>query len=247
MTEISREAGYDLIARTLLDLTPLRAQPDVVEYLDDRRIVADAEASGVGALPVRAAQRSLIRAVLDRLPDGSRGALVAAGIVRDRYDEFEWPEHRVLIPWRDRRSRITSLQRRTLLSTHPRYVFPRGAWSPREPFGAEHFDSSSRVSVPIVVTEGAMEVFTRRKLAREWGEPRLVLGVPSASILFGASTWLPFLQGRDVFVAFDSDLVGNTAALRFATEMCTGARRVLRERLEGAKDFGEAIHREIIR
>jgi DNA primase len=232
-----RERGYDLVARRLLELCPLRQQRDVVTYLEARNILADAEGVGILALPAPNAQPSIIRKLLhDGIP---RDALAAAGIIREGYDAIDWPNHRVMIPWRHPSGRITALQRRTLLPREPKYVFPRGGWRPRMPFGADLFDAS--VDAPLVLTEGALDTLARRKLARRWGERVQVLGVPAVSILFDPKTWAPFVVGRDVIVAFDSDEAGARAAVKFAREMCTGARSVVRERLEGAKDFGEAV------
>jgi DNA primase len=236
----TREAGYDRLARALLELCPLRSQRDVADYLDARKLFVDAEAVGVAALPPPGAQPALVRALLGDYP---RDALVAAGIVRGQSDGLDWPQHRLVIPWRDRDGRIASLQRRTIapLGNLPKYVFPAGGFRPRAPYGAEFFDVAAPDCEAVVVTEGALEALARRAVARRWGERVIVLAVPSASTLLDPKTWASFIDGRDVVVAFDSDNAGERAAAAFAEKICAGARSLTRERLEGAKDFGEAI------
>lgn len=238
-----RARGYDLVARRLVELCPLRAQADVVQYLEGRGILADAEGAGVAALPLPGAQTAIARRLLADFP---RDVLEAAGVLREGQDSLDWPHHRVMIPWNQPTGRVGALQRRTLLPREPKYVFPRGSWRPRAPYGAELFDPA--MDGPVLLTEGALDTLARRKLARRWGERCQVLGVPAVTILFDPKTWRPFLEGRDVIIAFDSDEAGARAASKFAKEMCEGASSVVRERLEGAKDFGEAVlAREISR
>ena len=241
-------ARYDEIATWLLDRCPLASQRDVVRYVRDQRdTYGDAEAVGIGALPrPGSAMRDLVN---DLLATFRRDELEATGLLRAGRATLEWPAWRLLIPWRGRGGSIDVLQRRALGGEFPKYRFPPGR-SPGAPFGAELFDDAARDgSAEVIVCEGALDALARRKIARRAsaGERPIVLAVPSASTLFDAAVWAPFLAGRDVVLAFDSDAPGDQAARRFADRMCGGARRVVRERVDGAKDFGDVVaqHMEI--
>jgi DNA primase len=232
---------YHLVASFLLEQCAFRDAPDVAAYLEQRGVFADAEAVGVRALPRE--QRALVRVLRDAF---THETLHLAGILRERGEAIEWGDsHRLLIPWHDRRRRVSAIQRRRLDAGRPRYLFPPRL-SPSHPFGAELYDEALAYhaeDADIVVTEGALDTLARRKLGRLHHERCVVLGIPSASTFSDA--WAGYFTGRRVVLAFDGDDAGDAAAERFAAAVCAGAATVVRERPVGAKDVNEVLLQEI--
>ena len=77
-----------------------------------RRVLADAEAVGLGAYPATDdAQRQIVAALLAEF---GRADLEAASVVRPNQDALEWAAWSVLIPWRDRTGAISAIQRRSV-------------------------------------------------------------------------------------------------------------------------------------
>jgi DNA primase len=227
----------DHVYRSLLDLCPLRPDSPVGRYLDRRALFADAEAAGLGALPVRRDQQ---HAVMGRLASALDRAtvLLDLGLAMSRGSHaLRAPHHCLLIPWRGRDGRISALQRRRLDPAEPRYVFPPGL-SPAAPFGADVLRGGEAEGIPMVVTEGALDCLARRKLARLVGQRVAVLAVPSATTV--RAEWSTLFDGRDVLVAFDPDKSGDEGARRFADACLRGARSVQRERPRGG-DWNEVL------
>jgi hypothetical protein len=225
----------------LLERCPLASQHDVNAYVHDERMVgADAIAVGLAALPVGHALDQLVAELRQQHgPD----ALDRAGL--GHAERLSFPGHRLLVPWRDRDGRITTLQRRIVGARGgrdvPPYLFAKGRSVPAAPFGAELYDEAMAFlgDVPVVVTEGPLDCLARRKLARLEGERIVVLGAPSCTT--ARSEWAPYFDGRDVVIAFDADEAGDDGAQRFAETCCRGARSVEREHPRGAKDWGDVL------
>jgi len=223
----------DLCARVygeLLDLCPLQAQSPVADYLERRAIFADAQAVGVGALPVApGAQRALLRHLASRF--GGVRSVIDVGLVQGTAGlDLRAPEHLLVIPWRGGDGLVRAIQRRRLDSREPRYLFPPRI-APTEPFGSEFVESARQHigdDCPIVVTEGALDALARRKIARLTGERLVVVGAPSATT--ARPEWSAIFDGRHVVVAFDADKSGDEGAVRFAATCLASARLVERER-----------------
>jgi DNA primase len=170
---------------------------------------------------------------------GSKQPLVDVGLLRED-GSLRAPEHRVLIPWRSRDRTISSLQRRRIAGSEPRYIFPAGV-SPEEPFGADLWDEAERSraqTTTVVVTEGALDCLARRKIARLSDEPVVVVAVPSATM--ARPEWSALFAGRHVIVAFDPDRSGDDGAERFAATCLRGTLSVERERARHG-DWNETL------
>jgi DNA primase len=169
------DARFDAIARWIIERCPLRRQPDVRAFVEARSIFADAEGCDCGALPPPASQHLLTADLTAQFGDSD---LEHAGVLRR--GTFVFAAHRLLIPWFDRHGRIMALQRRRLDGGDPRYVWSRGR-SPKAPFGADLFDDALDYlggDGEVIVCEGALDTFARRKIARQRGERAVVLGLP---------------------------------------------------------------------
>jgi DNA primase len=226
----------------LLALCPLDPTLEATQYLQRRGLFADAQAAGLGALPdTRQGQRALIGQLVAAC-EGIQ-ALVEVGLVHGGpRPRLRHPFHQLLIPWRGRDGRVNALQRRRLDGTEPRYVFPPRV-APLEPFGADLLCGvplSQDASECLIVTEGALDCLSRRKLARLTGERVRVLAVPSATTV--RPEWSALFDGRHVLVAFDPDKSGDDGARRFAATCLRGARVVDRERARFG-DWNETLLR----
>jgi DNA primase len=220
----------DRVFAALLDLCPLRTCATVAAYVDNRGVYADAESVGIGALPEsQDAQNALIGQLAERV--GGMEALVNTGLARSvREPSLRAPRHLLLIPWRGRDGRVSTIQRRRLDAMEPRYLFPSRI-APSDPFGADLISSAQGAlgeDAPVVVTEGALDCLARRKIARVSGEAVVAIGAPSATTAH--AEWSALFKGRHVIVAFDADNAGDEGARRFAATCLAGARLVERER-----------------
>ncbi|MRG94635.1 toprim domain-containing protein [Polyangium spumosum] len=229
------------VAKTLLEACPLAAALDASAYLTTRGLLDEAVTDGWGALPepVEDAVRIINRVIVAHgLEDWQKSGFVTTP------GGLTWPDHRVLIPWRDPSGRITTLQRRLVRCAEDevqKYVFPRGG-AATWPYGIE---TAARVDNPagIVFVEGAFDVLALRALYKKHAVPRVVVGVPGVANFRRA--WAEFAQGRTAFVAFDRDEAGDRAAERVASKLYTaGAARVVRIRPASGKDWAEALLQE---
>lgn len=226
------DTAFDAIARFLLAECTLDLQPDVAKYVADRDIFDMAHARGLGALPPSSDQASLIEKLIESF---GRDALRASGIVNG--DEFRFPDHRLLIPWRGRTGEVQTLQQRVArsgVSEELRYRYPPGRGI-RQLFGVERFDDQLELRRAagrepfIAITEGAIDALSLSKLlAMSRNEPdAITLGFPSAS---GAwrKEWSDLVRGRLVRLVFDSDDAGRKGALRLAPAIAaSGAMRIV--------------------
>lgn len=238
--EVSEE-DYDAIARALLDAcSPLvEIAPHVAHYLDGREVLSEAIAAGLRGLP--ADRHDLARHLLKTF---DRQKLEQAGIVRRGLDALDWAAWCLVIPWRDRFGRISCLQRRRLEEGSPKYRFPPDR-SPRAPFGVELLPEALATLGPgaeIVITEGALDALSRRRIARLRGEHAAVVGIFSAS---SPAVGLPLdlMKGRRVVIALDSDPPGEKACEVLACALSGVAADLVRERPRGVKDWNELLVR----
>jgi DNA primase len=228
------------VAEALLENCPLERARQACAYLEARGLIEEALADGWGALPddpeplVHVVDRVLMSHGADvwqRSGFGGRGG----GLV--------WPEHRVLIPWRDPSGRVTTLQRRLArrASKEERaYVFPRGG-AAEWPYGVD--TALAAASVAIAFVEGAFDALALRALYRKRHVQRVVVGVPGVANFRAA--WAELSRGRHVYIAFDNDTAGDRAAKPLAqTLYAAGAARVTRARPTRAKDWAEQFIEE---
>jgi DNA primase len=208
-------------------------------YLEERGIYAGALADGWRWLDVE----ELKHTTEERIAlggDPTRSVFAAAGLLRCLDDAVlpRFAEHVLCIPWRDPEGRVRTLQRRSLGSSatkFSRYVFPKGH-SPKHPYGCERLRAAAP-DAELVFVEGAADVLARRAVD-DGG--RVVLGLP------GTDGWRPewaeLARGRRVRISLDADAAGDRAVDDIAADLYrAGAVRVARERVRGAKDWGEAL------
>ena len=231
---------YHAVWSFALDLcSPLcTTAPNVARYLEQRRVLADADAAGVRGLPTNT--RSLVRALLATF---ERATLEQVGLLRRGRESLDWPDWPVLIPWRDRFGQITCVQKRRLDGGVPKYRSPVGR-SPRAPFGVDSLAESLRTcggEAEVVLVEGALDALSRRRIARHRRECVAVLGVYSAAT---PCAGLPsdLLAGRSIVLALDADDAGERACVAIARELCGVAGSFVRERPpQGVKDWNATI------
>ncbi len=259
---ITRERYHKIASDLLhaLEWSPRAKAPrafdaDCKKYLQGRGIFAHAVAYGVRGLP---SDPALLQQVAEWLRKSFDTDALAAGLLKPT-GVFAWPEHVLIIPWRDRDGMITCLQRRriterpTVDGRHqgPKYVFPRGL-APRVPFGAHLFDQ--RMTCPwregsasallwepprVHFVEGALDAIARDKLAFIRNEAIAVLGIPSASAI--DATWSSFAEGHDVTIALDADRAGALAGKAIADLVQGAAKSVMHESPFMGKDWGAEL------
>ena len=232
---------YHALASALLEACPLDGHPAIVAYLRERGIYADAQAWGLGALPSRPDQPALVAMLLQTFTPAT---LEAAGLVDG--PAFKWPDHQVILPWRNRKGEITALQRRSFDVGGRKYVFPR-ALPPIDPFGAEHFDAALEFhrlggrEPEIAFTEGALDALAHAALCRHFDGVRIVLGIPSATTW--DPRWADYAKGLDAVIAVDADKAGDDVAEKMKVDLtaagATSVRRVLPA--NGANDWCDAL------
>ena len=166
--DLARERG----AMALVDLPELeRAHPEGWRYAEERGIVAWSLALGVRFLPPPPEQGKIVKALL---ASATREVLIAASVLRPDRDALEWPEHRMIIPWRRRDGSIAVLQRRLLRRERDgerKYQVQRGAMVDVEPFGAHAFALAAPTmpDADVVIVEG-------RSTFAHAGRPRCTKG-----------------------------------------------------------------------
>ena len=229
--------AFDTLAAALLELTPLKGQPDVWAYLKGRALDVDAEAHGWGALPVEAEQADLIDK-LTRLCGAD--ALARSGLVAQGRPKFVFSKNRLVIPWRSPSGAIETLQRRLIrapVGTESKYVFPKDR-APSHPYGVD----AMRWVGPgkdIAFVEGAFDVLALINISLRNRWHFAVLGLPG--VQGWNPEWLDLAKGRVALVAFDADAAGDNATKFSDALHRAGAQGVKRFRPRYGKDWAELL------
>lgn len=241
--ELEPEA-FDALARMVLDACPFDEDDAVREYLRRRILLLGARDDAWGALPANPdKRRGLVAHVVATC---GREAWQRSGLARG--DDFLFPEHRLVIPWRTHDGRIATVQRRALDGRRQKYVFATGR-SPLWPYGVEALRDETRAGLPVLLVEGAADVLAVRELADPsvavLPRPYLALGVPGVATWRDA--WTELLRGRSLCIGFDRDKAGedrapklaellSRAGLRFATPW-----RIKPSEASTVKDWGALL------
>ena len=229
---------FDELARTVIAEAPLRASTEAYHYLLGRNLPPQGVTHSWGALPLDPSDlQRTIAAVITKV---GQSAWTQSGLCAGD-GTLTFPSNVLIIPWRDAEGRCTTLQRRRISGEGPRkYVFAAGR-SPMEPYGIEQLRAHAP-NVDIALVEGAVDAVAYAELCQRHGKQRVVLGLPGASSW--RPTWSAYAAGRVVRVALDADEAGDRAAGSIAKHLYeAGARRVLRQRPIGGKDWAALLVR----
>lgn len=261
-----------ILAFGVLDGGPVSAE--VCAYLERRHLLDVARAEGWVALPAPRSPAAAWcrRQLIDAANRIERRRGVPRSVVDEELytivtldgPEFVDEEHRLVIPYRAPDGTVYTWQRRSLDDREDKYKFPR-SWNRRTgkrvregwgrgarwPYGIERL-ATAAPDAPITYTEGPLDAGAKRLMNAAAGRTGVVLGVP------GTQAWRPFFatfaRGRIAFVATDADRQtdpkkrdwGEEAAQRWGADLWrAGAREVVRERPERAKDWSEALARAL--
>jgi DNA primase len=232
------ERTFGLLAASLLEACPIARQPDVLAYLERRRIASHAR--HWGALPSDARELANVRAHL--IARHGREAWFASGLARG--EGWAWAAHRLVIPWRSPGvdGAVVALQRRAIVEVDgPRYVFGRGR-VPVAPYGVEEAVEEVGDGVEVWFVEGAIDAVALRILASRRGAQLAPLGLP------GVASWgrhvaavTGLVEGRVAVVGVDGDRAGEAQVRELARALYrAGADRVRRARARGG-DWADAL------
>jgi DNA primase len=249
-------ASYANVAAELVALCPFVDEPDVLTYLERRRLVIQGAKAQLAALPPPEHQAELVATLVDKF---GAEVLARAGLLKRTpagkpiTKWFRNPSNRLLIPWRTLDGSIALLQARRIDGEkRGKYMFPEGM-RPALPFGAEALRATD-VTWPIVFCEGALDVLALRSIALRDSEidagagvracDRLgivPLGIPGLNNW--ATGWARFTGGRTVRIALDADAPANRHVERITADCYyAGAVRVQRwTPPEGCKDWCDAL------
>jgi hypothetical protein len=234
---------FDAVALPILTLGRLDGSEvarDVAMYLDGRGLLDAARADGwAGLLGARETQAAWARLLHDALPaDIVDGSKLLDG------ESWRWPDHRLVIPWRDLEGRVVTFQRRAIgpiPAKLPKYVFA-GGHSPLWPYGSERLGELPS-DAPIAFVEGAIDTLAARELGlgRATGQDGAVLGLPGVSTW--RAEWDALVRGRVVIVAVDCDKAGEAVVSGLSARLYeAGASNVKRARPpNGSKDWADAL------
>lgn len=210
------------VAHAVLSAGPLDGSVhvrDVELYLARRGVLRVARSEGWGA--VLPATGDVVRR---RVGDG---AAEASGLYLPSLDDLTFAGVALAIPWRSPGGDIQALQRRFFPSGE--YGFSRDApalW----PYGA-HW--TAEPDQPVAVVEGAVDALVYRAT---YGVR--ALGLPGVGAW--SEAWAELFRGRVVLAATDADRAGDIAAEHLAERLRGTAKKVVRHRPEGSKDWSEA-------
>lgn len=256
--------SFQKVATWLMGQCPL--QGSVAVGLLSRGILREAQADGWGELPANVVSAN------DRAVEGEEAEFESSDLALDRLTEqlrqrfqpleltwllngskMRWPEHRLIVPWRDPSGAIVEIQRRYAPvagdehcpARTPKYVFPSTAeYQPDEhfPYGIDHPDCAHAEAIWIV--EGAVDVLALRALnaARPKPASMVALGVAGVERWEAVGDKVRGLaKGRKIRVALDADRAGESKVATIVEAMFrAGALEVTRPRPPGgAKDWGE--------
>lgn len=219
--------------RIVSHFDPIDQHADVLAYAAKR--LPGVDVSELRALPSR---RRDLEAMRDRIvSDVGAEAWQRSGLAT-RDSSLVWFEHRLCIPWRDDTGRVVTVQRRTMGTGEPKYVFPSGR-APRLPYGVERVASIGPAAA-VAYVEGALDVLALRAISAREGYDWCVLGVPGVGNWRGS--WANVASGRVSIVALDGDEAGEAAAEAVARDLrMAGAISIRRARPEGAKDWSALL------
>jgi DNA primase len=214
---------------------------DVCLYVQQRKLLDLAPEFGLFALPDRARQPEVI-AQLCKMFEAE--TLHKCGLInrdsRGRYNfrQLQWANHRLCIPWTGPAGQIDVLQRRTIDSNKPKYVFPSGI-APMHPFGVAQLRNVPK-SHPIAFVEGALDVLAMAALCRREGFGIVPLGLPGVSTW--RTSWGELCSARDVYIALDNDKAGNEAFGELAVKVQqSGPAEVRLWKPECGKDWNDEL------
>lgn len=222
------------ISTFLLERCVLSEAEQVCMYLRHRRVFEQAVADGWGALPET--PESIEGLVDDMRAEFGSHAWRHCGFAGTA-GTLSYPEHRLVIPWRNADGAVSTVQRRCLQPRdgEPRYVFPRGS-APLLPYGVEHV----RAGVPLVIVEGAIDVLAMRALCGAHRLDRFVLGLPGTSSW--RSAWAELARERDVLIGVDADTAGQRCATIIARDvLAAGAKSVTRVTPRHGNDWADFL------
>ncbi len=197
---------FDTVARWLADACPLTKNRAAVEFLSRRRVLIQAQITGLFALPQSLNdQGKLLNEACDQFGEE---LMLRTGLVKlDRgMRRFILPKNTLCIPWR--RSidgAVHTIQRRFLGTGEPlaKYASPKGR-APKWPFGAERLAPESRV----VLCEGALDALAVQTMASD--PNTIALGIPGVD--GWRDEWSRYARSRNVVIALDADQTGRKRA-----------------------------------
>ena len=207
---------FDALARLVLEAGPADDDRPVMEYLRRRLLLVGARDDTWGALPAtNEGRRRLVKTIVGTV---GKEAWEGSGLARG--EDFSFPDHRLLLPWRDPDGRIVTLQRRSLDNRRDKYVFAAGR-SPLWPYGVEALKDPTKADLPVLLVEGAADVLAVRELADPGfavlSRSYLALGVPGVATW--RESWTELLRERSVCIGFDRDKAGEDRAPKLAEHL----------------------------
>lgn len=239
---------FSAFAVVLLENCSFESDDPVREYLRSRLLLVGARDDAWAALPATPGQRRALAQHLVRTC--GRDAWQRSGLARG--EDFSFPEHRIVIPWRTPEGRIATVQRRALDGRRNKYVFAADR-SPLWPYGVEALNDPAKAGLPVLLVEGAADVLAVRELSDPsfavLRRPYLALGVPGVATWRDA--WTELLRGRNLCIGFDRDKAGedrapklaellSRAGLRFATPW-----RIKPSEASTVKDWGALLEERL--
>lgn len=229
-------ARFDAVVKSILHNWHIyHGATDVAEYVSKRGILAQAMKDDWAALPGSKEQR----ASWVRLLKNNFDASAIEGLVSG--DDFRYPEHRLIIPWRDASGLVYTVQRRALDARKDKYRFPQGSGS-LFPYGIERLRADG---LALTLVEGAVDVLARRELQHIDSVEGHVIG------LAGVSAWegefAKYGKDREVTIGLDADAAGEKAVKEISDAFYrAGAKKVFRSRPKcGSKDWAEALEKKV--
>ena len=223
-----------------LQYRPIR---DVCQYLQRRKLLGLAPEFELFALPERAKQPEVIEHLRKTFEVET---LAACGIIRRKKSgafemrQLQWSNHRLCIPWTSPSGQVEALQRRTLDSSKPKYVFASGV-APMHPFGIERLKEVAK-DHPIAFVEGALDVLALTSICRREGFALVPLGLPGVSTW--RESWGEICRGREVYVALDNDKAGTEAFAELAPKLHeVGASQIHWWQPTSGKDWGDTLNK----
>ena len=245
---VSLSPAAAAVVEQLLELCPVRKEPDVLTYLRGRGL--EHEAHALGALP---RDRRALDALHARLVvEHGEDAVAAAGLTNKPEEGGHfWPvpyaQNRLVIPWRGPglEAPIVTCQRRRLDGEkRNRYVNPTGIGF-AHPFGIGEALELMGAGTELSIVEGALDTLAIREVWRRCEvEARVAIGIPSACKW--RPSWARYAAGCSIVrIALDADAAGERLVECIEADIRGAAPNAAIERSTptGAKDWGDALVR----